>query len=100
MMTRFMGASSPSTTFTVAIGSDCKVASDLTAMYIKMYEIGHDGIQCEFLPPFDLKVSLVNSPIEIKFTVDIFSILFLLDKLRNLGMDGLQVTQSCLEHTT
>ena len=31
MMTRCMGASSPSTTFTVAIGSDCKVASDLTA---------------------------------------------------------------------
>ena len=67
---------------------------------VKMYKIGHDGIQCEFLPPFDLKVSLDNSPIEIKFTMDTFSILFLLDKLRNLGMDGLQVTQSCLEHTT
>ena len=65
MMTRCMGASSPSTTFTVAIGSDCKVASDLTAMYIKMYKIGHDGIQCEFLPPFDLKVALDN--FEIKF---------------------------------
>ena len=68
--------------------------------YIKMYEIGHDGIQCKFLPPFDLKVSLDNSLTEIKFTMDTFSILFLLDKLRNLGMDGLQVTQSCLEHTT
>ena len=33
--------------------------------YIKMYEIGHDGIQCEFLPPFDLKVALDN--FEIKF---------------------------------
>ena len=31
----------------------------------EMYEIGHDGIQCEFLPLFDLKVSLDNLPTEI-----------------------------------
>ena len=57
----------------------------------KMYEIGHDKIQCKFLPPFGLKVSLDNLPVQIKFTVDTFSIPFFLDKLRNLGMDGLQV---------
>ena len=56
---------------------------------VKMYEIGHDGIQCEFLPPFDLKVSLDNSPNE--SSSHTFSILFLLDKLRNLDMDSLQV---------
>jgi hypothetical protein len=57
-----------------------------------MYEIGHYGIQCEFLPLFGLKIPLDNSAAEIWFIVDTLSILFLLDKLRNLGTDGLQVT--------
>ena len=38
----------------------------------KMYEIGHDRIQCEFSPSFGLKVSLDNLPVGIKFPVDTF----------------------------
>ena len=38
----------------------------------KMYEIGHDRIQCEFSPSFGLKVSLDDLPVGIKFTVDTF----------------------------